>query len=237
MELIKQNTTQISLRKMSESDFVKKSFEFGELLQRILNLSGEKSMENLEAILILLKDLAQGLTFQELQKAFSMYAKGKMSIEPRSNYLDVIHFSKIVNEYQKTFKRNNTNKPLLKIEKMDPEETELIMIEVEDRIKKEYNQNGSITSICNHLYDWLFENKKLPEEKEYKIKIYKEAKIIAKKELENEARGDYDKHRQLEKAIKNLEVNGKNGRVIKISKRLVLEEYFEKLKNKDSKAN
>jgi hypothetical protein len=160
--------------------------------------------------------------FNQIKKMFEMYVDSKLNLKPIPNYFDRILLGKIVDSY----KALNAVKPKKVEEKeMSDQEKDFIMLEAVDRIKREVKHNGTITSMCAHVYDYLDGQGKLPTDKEYKLEVFERAKAIAKGDAATKSKYSLDDHRKLQKTIKDIS-DGKHSAVIDISKRLVLEEYF-----------
>lgn len=189
----------------------------------LLSLTDEVSAKRLEIALPAVKEQCIGMGLAEIKKMFEMYVDSKLNLKPIPNYFDRILLGKIVSNYK------SLNKPK-KIEQVDisEEEKEFIMAEAIDRLKKEVKINKRITSICVHVYDHLDSKGLLPTEKEYKLEIYERAKLIAKSEAASKATHSLEDHRNIKATIEKLDLP-KNASVINIAKRLVLEDYFNKI--------
>ena len=189
---------------------------------KLLSLTNEDVLERLKIALPAIKGECIGMGFAEIKKMFDLYADNKLSIEPIPNYFDRILFGKIMTAY-KTQKPKKTIKVIE--EKKSKEEINDIMIEAIDRLKKEVEQNGYIDSVCKHVYDYLYKEGRLPKHtKEFKQGYINRAVKIAKSKAMTEAGGSYEKHVRLTKTIQEIE--GINGSVKNICKRLILEDYF-----------
>lgn len=190
----------------------------------LLSLTDEVSANRLKIALPAIKEQCIGMGFDQIKKMFEMYVDSKLNLKPIPNYFDRILLGKIVDSY----KSLNAIKPK-KIEELSVSEQEkdFIMTEAVDRAEKEVLQNGYISGICVHIYDYLDKQGKLPTDIDYKNKIYEQAKSIARGEAATKAKYSLGDHKGLNKVIESIEKKG-NSNVIKISKRLVLESYFKK---------
>ena len=192
-------------------------------LTRLLSLTDEVSAERLEIALPAIKTQCIGMGFAEIKKMFEMYVDSRLSLKPIPNYFDRILLGKIITEY-----KSQTKKTIKPIEnEMSEEEKEMIMIEAVDSLKKEVQQNGFIASRCSHIYDYLDQKGKLPKDKESKMLVWEKAKTIAKREAMEKATQSYEEHTKLKSVLDKIDTQKGNGTVIAISKRLVLEDYFE----------
>lgn len=97
----------------SDEIYNKKILKLGVWLDGVLSLDGEKSVKRLEVLLPMIKEsYARTYSIHEIQKAFMMYVKGELDgIEPRDNYLTVILFNKVLNQYrEQAYQRPKTQK-------------------------------------------------------------------------------------------------------------------------------
>ena len=225
MELVKLEST-MPLRAYIQEDLNRiLLITFLPWLASLLSLTDETSAERLEIALPAIKEQCIGMGFADIKKMFEMYVDSKLNLKPIPNYFDRILLGKIVDSY----KALNAVKPK-KIEEVSisEQEKEFIMAEAVDRVQKEVKQNGFISGNCSHIYDYLDKQKKLPTDADYKNKIYEQAKSLARGEAATKATYSLDDHKNLNKVIESIEKKG-NSNVINISKRLVLESYFNKL--------
>ena len=194
-------------------------------LSNLLSLKADQE-DKVNIALPKIKEHCIGMGFNEITKMFEMYADGLLPIKPIPNYFDRILLGKIVAEY-----KSKTIKPEVMTDKeFSDEEKEFIMIEAVDRLQKEYTQYKRITSACTHVYDYLFEKGKLPKHtKVFRDRIYHRAKQIAKAEVQEEASADYSVHRRMKEMLEKIE-QGDSDKIVPISKRLVLEEYYKNIR-------
>lgn len=92
-------------------------------LSNLLAMSSEKE-ESVNNALEAIKFHCWGMGLNEVKKAFEMYANGLLSIDPRSNYLDYILVSKIMNEYKH---KKPKKKTMIIEEKLTKEEKENVV--------------------------------------------------------------------------------------------------------------
>jgi hypothetical protein len=191
----------------------------------LLSLTDEVSAQRLKIALPAIKEQCIGMGFHQIKRMFEMYVDSKLNLKPIPNYFDRILLGKIVDSY----KALNAVKPKkIEVVSISDQEKDFIMTEAVDRVKKEVKQNGFISGSCSHIYDYLDKQGKLPKDADYKNKIYEQAKALARGEAATKARYSLDDHKNLNKVIESIEKKG-NSNVINISKRLVLESYFNKL--------
>ena len=91
------------------------------------------------------------------------------------------------------------------------------------RLKEEFEETGVISSVCVHVYDYLYKQGKLPKCTDYKKEIFEKAKKI---ELSESKKDINRKNNELIKSI----LSNKSGYTISIAKKLVLIDYFKKTK-------
>ncbi len=207
----------IPFKVLTQGTIDKQLVFLGVFLERLLSLQGEVSKQRMKVMLPMMKDSAWSLSLSQVRQAFTMYVQGKLPLEPKTNFLDIILFNKVVSLYRQQMKQPKTQEHYT-----SPEEIEFIMTEAVDRIHKDYKQNGRITEMCHHVYDHLFEQGKLPKEKEYKDKTFIRAIVIhAEEPIEDDT--------MFKKICSNITTTEKN-EVVNIAKRLVLEDYFKQYK-------
>ena len=198
--------------------FLKTEFKFW--LARLLSIKSDNEQKVNDAFPAIKKHF-WSLGMHEVKKAFEMYADNELGIQPIANYFDRI----LVGQIFAAYKQQKTKKQMKYDNYTSPEEIEFIMDEAVDRIHKDYIQNKCITESCHHVYDHLFEQGKLPTEKEYKIDIFERACEIRERELMQERH--FHNKKQIDEVLNNIK---KDGLVKNIAKKLVLEDYFKTLK-------
>ena len=80
----------------------KKILELGVWLDGLLSLQGDMSAKRLEILLPMIKDSAWSMSINDIKKAFTMYVKSELNLEPRDNYLTIILFNRVMKEYKNT---------------------------------------------------------------------------------------------------------------------------------------
>lgn len=83
------------------------TMNLGDWLDGLLSLDGDKSVKRLEVLLPMIKDNSWRLSVDEVKEAFTMYAQGKLPLEPRDNYLTVVLYNKVI----QLWKNQRTIKP------------------------------------------------------------------------------------------------------------------------------
>lgn len=209
----------------SDSERQTKVLELGVYLDGLLSLSGEKSVKRLEVLLPMVEDFCWGLSLAEIKQAFHMYVKGDLPIEPIDNYLTVILFSKVINEYKQ--KRQKTTKTTEMAEPTQEEKETLTLLGIINCFD-EYKQTNSILDGFTWVYDHLDEIKVInysDDEKRKIMPIARERLIILSKN-----RMDLDMYKRF---MSDLEGKRKEGAVIVQAKKMLLERFFSSLIAKD----
>lgn len=146
--------------------------ELGIWLDGLLSLDGEKSVKRLEVLLPMIKDVAWSLSIEEVKKAFTMYVKHELPIEPRDNYLTIILFNKVISEYKKT---KTTNKKQIDID----EDKKLSDYNYVINLFDNFVQTDRLLPQCSWVYTYL-------EHKEVINFSAKEKKLMYKLAYEQE---------------------------------------------------
>ena len=226
MSNIKLFERQIPIRAIPQKDldlFLDTEFKFW--IATLLGLKEDKE-DSYDITKDAIKKECIGMGFSEIKKMFEMYVDHKLYVKPIPNYFDRILFGKIVDAYI-----NQKPKKVMKIEeeKLSKEEKINVMESACERIEKQYLELGEITDKCDHVYDYLFDLGKLPNDEIYKKAIFAKATLMLKSQESTKAGLSLDFHRQLKKTLQNIDNGSKKSDIVSISKKLVLEEYYNKL--------
>jgi hypothetical protein len=197
--------------------------EFAVWISNLLGLTGEDSAKRLLVALPAIEKHFWSLGFDEIQKAFIMYVDGELTTKPLSNFLDRALVGKIFHEYKEQKPRKQ---PKVK--------------EISDESKFLYTQSGLMKCLnhfekhksvldgyANFLYDILYEEY-LPKDKEYKQKIYNDAKLVMQMELQEKKASSSKEFKVLKEALKEIE-GSRSMKVIAKSKELIVLEFLFKL--------
>jgi len=233
VDFLKDISNQVKIKDISEEDF---KHHLIKTIVTINALSGIKDpMDDItktdikEMILMRFK----ALSFDEIGYAFKKERYGDLGIRTEHFQLfDAKYVSTVLDKFvkwkkDKIIQHNLNNKKTMEKE-ISEEEKEFRMAEGIDRVKKEVEINGKITGVCFHVYDHLDKKGLLPTDKAYKLEIYERAKSIAKAEAASKATHSLEEHRNLKATIEKIDLP-KNANVINIAKRLVLEDFFNKI--------
>lgn len=142
MDLIKLES-KLPLKAYPESDlkkFMETHFKFW--LSNLLSIKAENE-DKVDFALPIIKKKFHSLGLDEVKKAFEMYALGELSIQPRSNYFDLVLVGQIFNAY-KNLKRVS-----------DRKETQSFLHGSETKADQDY-------LYCITAYDHFVQHSKLP---------------------------------------------------------------------------
>ena len=226
-------SNQVKIRDISEDDFkhhLIKSIVTINALSGIKDPMDDITKQDIKEMILM---RFKGLSFDEICYAFKKERYGDLGVRTEHYQLfDAKYVSEVLDKFvkwkkDKIVQHNLHNKKPDEVSISD-QEKDFIMSEAIDRVKKEVNQNGFISGVSFHIYDYLDKQGKLPTDSDYKNKIYEQAKALARGEAATKAKYSLGDHRDLSKVIESIEKKG-NSNVVNISKRLVLEYYFNKL--------
>lgn len=149
-------------------------------LVKLLSLTGDKSADRLEAMIPMIEECAWSLSVEDIKKAFTKYVKGELNgLEPVSNYLDPILFSKVIKAYKQTLKPKKINETEYK-EKHDA----VLTIQSFDR----FIQDNEVLESDVWIYDYLVYKELIS----YTPKERKEKFEIAKKKVDTKREGSLE---------------------------------------------
>lgn len=213
MEVIKlEKGNNFPIKAMPEETRAKKVLELGIWLSKLLSLKDDVSMERLEVLLPMVSDYCWSMTIEDIKKAFQKYVKSELpNLEPRTNFLDVILFGKVIKAYKETRILKPKELPEPKI--TETEKEKILKLGVE-RCESEYKEYGMVFPGNQHIYDYLYEKGILKVSNERKKKSMIEANVSLKKQSTVG-----------EKFVRS------EGKTISEAKRILLEEYFENKKS------
>ncbi len=171
------------------------------------------------------------LTIEEIKHAFNLFVQGEFILKPMQQ-LNAVVFGQVMKEYKaykiEKLRVYRQKKQLHENQKAIPskQDQERMLDEAIMNFYLEYKNTGTITGITSHIYDYLYNQGRLPQHtKKFKSKILKKAQTIAKSEEMTNATKSIELHKNLKNVLANIEA-GKFDGLKTISKRLVLIEYF-----------
>jgi hypothetical protein len=175
-------------------------------------------------------------TIEEIEKAFQMYICNEFDVEVFQQ-LNPVVIGKVMSAYQEYKAQKLANyKEKLKAEQNKPkemseQEKEEIMINATLRLYQEYRKENKVDGFIKHIYDFLYEKGLLPTDPEYKRQIFEKAKMYAKAEVRAGRSVSFTPSRIVKDILAKIE-DGTSDKIIPIAKRIVIEEYFEKVTKK-----
>lgn len=160
MELIKITGSQVPIKALTQDkweEVIQKTL-IPELLSLLnVKLDTEKSAQNTFWVEAMIKENAWSLTAEDIRKAFLMYVKGQLSLEPVSNYLDAILFNKVIGEYKQTRDvSSQLAEPELKLTDEDKRENAVknVLLAYDD-----FKEHGEVNSTYHTAFDTLYNGK------------------------------------------------------------------------------
>jgi len=172
----------------------------------LLSLTGEKSADRLEVALPALKTHCWSMGFDEIKKMFEMYADGKLSMQPKSNYFDRILLGQIFNDYKKQLPSHKNPKPETYI---SDDEKEFLWITFIVNCFEQYKHDGKMLTGFTEVYKHFYEFDKFPK---HDTEFREQKRSLAIEQLKKEHKKDYSE----------------NSIAIKC-KEIILGEWFDKL--------
>lgn len=244
MEIVKTTDNNLAIREMAEDLRTKKVIELGVWLSRLLSLKDDTSMERLEVLLPMVSEFCWSMDIPEIKKAFVKYVKGELSgLEPRTNFLDVILFGKVV----KAYKAQKIEKPIdIEQKKRDP------LQERENEIKNillaydEFEERGYVPLDYFTAFDALYEMSILPKsgfseksDAKYEAMLKKaHLKLVAplidqrlSMQKKNETKSD--RYKKLVKKINELNQSYSHPKIMSVFKCDVLSGFFSKISKEE----
>ncbi len=134
--------------------------EFVPWISKLLSLTGQTSKERLKVALPAIKEHCWSMGFSEIKKMFELYVDNKLSIEPRTNFLDRIQFGKIATAYKQQLPQR---KAVIEKQDLTDEDKKLIVYTGIMNCFAEYKDTGAISPGYSYAYDHFYELGKFPK--------------------------------------------------------------------------
>lgn len=177
-----------------------------------------------------IRDALLNYSPNEIILAFEMFVAGKFeSLEPYQQLNSVV-VGRVTSRYE-TWKRNEIDKfkKQNKEEEVNEPPEDFDMILVCDELFKEYSVHKSIRSVCSHVYEFIYSKGLLPKhDKEFRDKTIERATRLAKSEALGKVVAGKLARGYLKHELAEIE-SGKSGAIGRISKKIILEDYFKEL--------
>ena len=190
-------------------------------LANLLSIKADNEAK-LDLAIPMIKDLFWSLGISEVKKAFEMYALGKLNLEPKSNYLDIVLVGQIFKEYkvQRVVPKKQLPAPTIS----DEEKQKLISIAFKKCIDYYEEKRNILDGYIIFLYDLFYDDGFLPTDKESKIKAYNDAKTILEM-MTTEERVSLDQHYEI-KEIRQELLKKKSPMVISKAKEITVLKFL-----------
>lgn len=227
------------LRELSIEEKNTKSFEVVKYLLNLLGVADGKT-EHHKALIMHISQNYTDNTFEEIYKAFNLFAMGELQEKPLQQ-LNAVVFGKVMAEYSK-LKRNQVKTYQLRLQEfkreaqpMSQDDIDEFMDEIISEAVEKFKKTGVIEMAANK-YDWLDSKGRIQGERtketwyKYKRTKYISCKASLKVELKNQKPVNKQEKINLTNTLKELE-EAKSGKVVLRCKTEILEDYFKQLIN------
>ncbi len=201
--------------------------DFGNWLCKLLSLDGIKSADRLDEVLYRVPKCS--LNIEQIKSAFLSYVNGKFTLEPRDNYLTVIQFNKVINCYIIENNKKNKYEEITK-EPMDAKE---VIYYNKLAVKTSFNHFLEFRTVDKkriYVYDILDSLGKMPADKESKLKVFEDAKLICEREYADLKPAFFGEKSELKRTLEEIQ-SGTSVKIIIKAKELVLAKYYRSLKD------
>ena len=207
---------------------------------KICGLSGIKNeLDNfvLEDISKMITTVYSDLSVEEIYKAFELERHGVY--EQRTDHFQFFsseYVSTILKKY-KSWKVDMLRQHSIKNEVVEVkqeislDEQKKIMNSAISRLYNEFLNSGEVSVPCSFVFDELWEREVITL-KEYDLPMYRK---IAEREVKNEVKStiatDKSEYNSIKETLSKIESNKLNEKVLSHAKRLVLHDFFKKIKD------
>jgi len=254
----------IDIKKQTESTapvFIKNTYKFvkirdrqtemnfktliGVMFVEISILAGIKDIsdENKRDILKMILTTCSDLTIEEIYKAFELERYGEYGQKTEHFQLfNADYIAKIIAKYRewKLQIKTQHNISLASLEpkneqKVSAEEQKLIMDNAIKRLYHEFLESGEVSIPCSYIFDemyyrGMFVRMDLPA---YKRIAEREVKM----QIANKKAVSKFEFNEVKETLKDIETNANNEKVLAYAKRLVIHDYFTRIKNENNEIN
>ena len=193
--------------------------EFMPWVSRLLGLMDEKAADRLEIALPAIKEHCWSMGFEQIQKMFTLYADGKLSLQPKTNYFDRILLGQIVQSYKASLPTPKNVR--IEAPQISQDEKNKLLENGVLECYQHFLEYGNIKEGKAWVYGYLVEQGKINDTPEFK----RECMVKAKANLINDSK-DIKKLDDRKSFVAKLE-GKKNGQVITEAKRISLIQHFQ----------
>jgi hypothetical protein len=180
------------------------------------------------------------LIIDEIYKAFELERYGEYGIKTEHFQLfNADYIAKILAKYRewklqiKT--QHNISLALLKEkneEKVSAEDSKLIMDNAIKRLYDEFLKSGEVSIPCSYIFDEMYYREMFVG---MDLPTYKRiAEREVKQEVMSKKATSKFEHNSIKETLKNIESNDRNEKVLAYAKRLVIHDYFTRIKNENT---
>lgn len=183
------------------------------------------------------------LSIEELIKAFELERAGAYNERTEHFQLfDSTYISKILKKYQNWKREGKIEYNISSSQNQQPssisaEEQKKIMDSAIIRMYNEFLESGEVSIPCSFIFDELYYREVL-KASEYKFDVYRK---IAEREVKSQVKSiaaiDKTEYNSVKETIQDIEKNHKNEKVLAHAKRLVLHDFFKKVKDENLDIN
>lgn len=127
----------------------------------LLSIDQSKNQERIVATEAMIRESANRITPEEIEKAFLKYVKGELAgLEPRDNYLTPILFSKVISAYKQ---QKRPSKPFLEKKGINPQEEKDNAVQSLILSYDQFENEGKVQESFKYGFDRLLEWGILPK--------------------------------------------------------------------------
>lgn len=183
------------------------------------------------------------LSFEEIIKAFELERHGVYKERTEHFQLfDCNYISQILKKYQNWKREGKTEHNISSSQNQQAssislEEQKKIMDSAIMRMYNEFLESGEVSIPCSYIFDELYYREVL-KASEYKFEFYRK---IAERDVKNQVKSiaavDKTEYNSVKETIQDIEKNHKHEKVLAYAKRLVLYDFFKKIKDENLDIN
>ena len=209
------------------------------ILAGIKDISDENKRDILKMILTTCKDL----TIEEIYKAFELERYGEYGQKTEHFQLfNADYIAKIIAKYRewKLQIKTQHNISLAELKeknekKISDEEQKLIMDNAIKRLYQEFLDTKEVSIPCSYIFDEMYYREMFVG---MDLPTYKRiAEREVKYEINNKKATSKFEFNGIKEALKNIESNDRNEKVLAYAKKLVIYDYFTRIKNENNDIN
>jgi len=217
----------------------------GVMFVEISILAGIKEItdENKRDIVKMILTACDDLTIEEIYKAFELERYGEYGQKTEHFQLfNADYIAKIIAKYRewKLQVKTQHNISLAELkekneQKISEEEQKLIMDNAIKRLYHEFLDSGEVSIPCSYIFDEMYYREMFVG---MDLPTYKRiAEREVKYEITSKKTASKFEFNEVKETLKNIESNDRNEKVLAHAKRLVIHDYFTRIKNENNNIN